>query len=187
MKLHAFILLVASLFTMSSCTVTKMSRYNEVAYRNLEPKQDAIIVPLKGEIEVLKDTYGDVVRIKGESTKNNTDLQNGVVIYHLEEALSSYAIQEWKKRAVNEVAKFYNADLIVGALVDVEYNENFKADKNIKNIKAILSIKISGYPAKFTKFKNLEVSDPAVLDYYVKTTNLGDLANQLRHEMGIRR
>lgn len=183
-KQGLFFLVAAAL--LSSCTVTKMARYNEVAYRNLEPKQDAVIVPLKGEIEVLADKDGTYTRIAGATKRSGTDLMNGVVVYPLEETLLPYEIQEWKKRAVNEVAKAYEADLIVGALVDVEYAENVKIDKRDKDVKCILTVKISGYPARFKGFRNLDVSDPSVLEYYMQTTNRGDAANQRRHEEGVR-
>lgn len=177
-----YLFLMAGTLFLGSCSVMKQANYNEVAYRNLEPKQDAVVVPLKGEIDVLRDRQGNYLRIKGESQNPNGDLKNGVVVYRLEETLSSYAIQEWKKRAVNEVAKSYEADLIVGALIDVEYSENEKIDKHNKEIKAVLTVRVSGYPARFKGFRNLEVADPAVLDYYIRTTDTGDSANRHRHE-----
>lgn len=61
------------------------------------------------------------------------------------------AIPTYKKIALAEVANKYNADLILGALVKVETLESEKGGR--------LAITISGYPAKYIKFRNATKED----------------------------
>lgn len=143
-----YLILIAAAALAGSCTVMRQSNYREATSRIIEPKQAALIVPLKGDIEVLRDGSGAF--IKASET----------ITYDLKKMMVS--INECKKFAVNEVARKYNADLLVGVLIDVEQDLSSKK----KTKKNILNIHVSGYPAVFTKFRNIDASDEAVMKFY---------------------
>ena len=55
---------------------------------------------------------------------------------------------ELKKIALSKAAKIYDADLLVGTIIDV-----------ITNDAGLLEITVSGYPAKYTNFRNATKTD----------------------------
>jgi hypothetical protein len=55
---------------------------------------------------------------------------------------------EFKKIALSKAAKIHDADLLVGTIIDV-----------ITNDAGLLEITVSGYPAKYTNFRNATKTD----------------------------
>ena len=55
---------------------------------------------------------------------------------------------ELKKIALSKATKLYDADLLVGTIIDV-----------ITNDAGLLEITVSGYPAKYTNFRNATKTD----------------------------
>lgn len=108
--------------------------YKESSARNLEPLHSVMTAPLIADLQ-----------ITGER-----------IVYTEKEAFAAYTvtpdivqfIPNFKKVALSCAARAYNADAIIGATVDV-----------ITNANGHLEITISGYPAKYTNFRNATSED----------------------------
>lgn len=127
---------VAVIVTISAAAQQRTDKveYQESSARNLEPEQAVMITPMIADMKIIDDK-----------------------IYYTEtEAFANYAvtgsivsfIPEFKKVALSRAAGKYKADAIVGATVDV-----------ITNAQGRLEITISGYPAKYTNFRNATSED----------------------------
>lgn len=114
--------------------------YQESSARNLEPEQAVMITPMIADMEVISDK---IYYTETEAFRN----------YAVTSAIVSF-IPEFKKVALSRAARAYQADAIVGATVDVITNEQGK-----------LEITISGYPAKYTRFRNATTEDIALVGH----------------------
>ncbi len=117
--------------------VTQKLRYREASGRNIEPAQNAVIVPMVAHLDVITDnrieyveTFDDVV---------NLDVINNISMY--------------KKIALLNATKKYNADTMVAALINVDTTES-----------GHLVITVLGYPARYKDFRSMTPDDQWVLD-----------------------
>lgn len=110
--------------------------YMEASSRETSSAVDVMTTPLIADLEVLP-------RIEETVTEpfKNINVTSDI----------NLATPTYKKIALAEVANKYNADLILGALVKVETLESEKGGR--------LAITISGYPAKYVKFRNATKED----------------------------
>ena len=119
---------------MASCAATNNVAYREYSARNTEPTQSPIVVaPLLAELEILT-----------EQSVSNTIVYEDFIV----QASNVQEIDNYKKLAVYTIARKYNADTMVGALVNVETTVNGK-----------LSVTVTGYPARYIKFRTMEEKD----------------------------
>lgn len=133
------------LFAILSCTTVAFAQqrtdkveYQESSARNLEPVQSVMILPMIADMEVISDK---IYYTETEAFQN----------YTVSPAIVSH-IPEFKKVALSRAARAYKADAIVGATVDV-----------ITNAQGRLEITISGYPARYTNFRNATRDDVALV------------------------
>ncbi len=126
--------LVVAIGSASAQSRTERVDYQESSARNLEPQQSVMISPMIADMEVVADK---IYYTETEAFRN----------YPLTEALIPF-VPEFKKVALSRAARAYKADVIVGATVDV-----------ITNGQGYLEITISGYPARYTRFRNATSED----------------------------
>ena len=117
--------------------VIETFEYSESSARLLEPEQKMLLTTVIADLKVSEEK-----------------------IYHTEtEAFAKFKvtpallnnIAEWKKIAVSRAIKAYKADVLVGATFEV-------VTKNGR-----LEITVSGYPAYYTKFRNVTAADIELL------------------------
>lgn len=126
---------------MVSCTLGAFAQqrsdkveYQESSARNLEPVQSVMISPMIADMEVISEK---IYYTETEAFRN----------YTVTPAIVSF-IPEFKKVALSRAARAYKADAIVGATVDV-----------VTNVQGRIEITISGYPARYTNFRNATRDD----------------------------
>lgn len=146
-----YLILAAAAALASSCSVMRQVDYKEFSARNIEPRQDALITPMKADMELTTDQRID--KTMTFTLKKNQPLTVGF-------------IAERKKEALAEAAQSYNADVIIGALTSVNYVDG-KSGKN-----RTLSIRITGYPARYVNFRNIDCLDSVMMRYYVRTNQV---------------
>ncbi|MBP3440799.1 MAG: hypothetical protein J6K24_06105 [Tidjanibacter sp.] len=144
-KLVLFTLLVTIMVSCAPTTplyqeasyVVRTYEYSESTARNLEPEHTMLLTPLIADLEVSskkiyyteKEAFADVV--VDESVIQNID--------------------EFKKIALCRAAQQHKADVLVGAMIEVE------------TIDERLVITISGYPAYYKNFRNATVKDTELI------------------------
>lgn len=113
---------------------TQQVDYQESSVRNIEPEQSVVIAPLVADLQVI----------------------SGRITYTEKEAFASYkvtlaiekSIPAFKQIALSRAAKAHNVDVIVGSVIDVITNQD-----------GFLEITVSGYPARYTNFRNATRED----------------------------
>lgn len=136
-----FVILSISMI-MSSCAVTHVEddrvAYREYSVRNTEPTQSPIVVaPLLAELEILTEQSISQTVVYEDFTVRSSNIKE---------------IENYKKMAVYTVASKHNADTMVGALVNVDTTVYGK-----------LSITVTGYPARYIKFRTMEEKDAWIM------------------------
>ncbi len=131
-----FILLMAVTLISVGATAQKVL-YQEAAGRNIEPTQNAVIVPLVAELELLSETKIEYVETF-ELPVTNQVVQN---------------VDAYKRVALVNATKQYNADTMVAALISVLT----RADGNA------LIITVTGFPAKYKNWRCMTSNDSWLL------------------------
>lgn len=108
--------------------------YMESSARYLEPSQNIMTTPMIADLQVIG---ASVSYTETEAFEN----------YEVTEALISL-IPGFKSIALSRAARAHKADVIIGAMVDVITNEQGR-----------LEITITGYPARYTNFRNATNDD----------------------------
>lgn len=108
--------------------------YMESSARYMEPSQNIMTTPMIADLEVIG---GSVSYTETEAFKN----------YEVTEELTQL-VPGFKRIALSRAARAHKADIIIGAMVDVVTNENGR-----------LEITITGYPARYTNFRNATSND----------------------------
>jgi len=143
MKKNLLFLTVLSLIALmaSSCGRT-IYRYHSTSARTIEPKHLMVTAPLIADIKVI-----------GERISHTEVFQNVA-------SFNERYLEEYRTLALAAASKSANADIIVGALFDV----NFNSDVTRRNE---LRVTVIGYPAVYANFRNLEgEKDEWILDFY---------------------
>lgn len=112
--------------------------YEERGARNVEPQHQVVTVPIVADLEVLsteKITYSETFT---KANLNNIESYKYVVLAH--------------------AIKQYNADLIIGAIYDVNYNSKGRT----------LEVIVTGFPAKYKEFRKATPEDQWFLDNKVQ-------------------
>ncbi|MBQ8493753.1 MAG: hypothetical protein IJ464_05685 [Alistipes sp.] len=128
-RLFLCIVTLMSVIGVSAQSRMERVEYQESSARNIEPQQSVMIAPLIADLEIISDKiyYTEVDAFK------NYEVTLAIVQF----------IPDFKKVALSRAARHYSADVIVGATVDVITNSSGK-----------IEITISGYPARYTNFRN---------------------------------
>lgn len=108
--------------------------YMESSARYMEPSQNIMTTPMIADLEVVG---GSVSYTESEAFKN----------YEVTEELT-HLVPGFKRIALSRAARAHKADVIIGAMIDVITNENGR-----------LEITITGYPARYTNFRNATSDD----------------------------
>lgn len=116
----------------ASCSAPQRIIYREASGRNIEPAQGAVITPMVADLEI----------ITTESISNAITFDVKVTTAILGE------IENYKRLALLNTARKYNADTMVAALTNVDTNKN-----------GYLEITVTGYPAKYVNFHPMTESD----------------------------
>ena len=130
-KLFYLTSLILLVFTVDSYAQSSKPSvdYKESSARNLEPQHSVMISPLIADLQVIG---GQIVYTEKEAFEN----------YPVSAEIVKF-IPNFKRVALSRAARAHKADAIIGATVDV-----------ITNAQGRLEITISGYPAKYTNFRN---------------------------------
>lgn len=142
-----YLILLAAATIASSCSVMRQVDYKEFAARNIEPRQDALITPMKADMELTTDDRID---------------QSFTFTLKKNQMLSHDFIAERKLEALAAAAQAHRADVIIGALTSVEYKE-------ISGKRKELIIRVTGYPAKYVNFQQVRSEDQPIMDYYLRS------------------
>ena len=113
---------------------TEKTYYMESSTQNLEPQNTIMASPMIADLKVIGD---QIVYTEKEAFKD-VEVTTKVID----------AISTFKRIALCKAARKYNADLIIGATIDVITNKDGR-----------LEITVVGYPAKYTKFRNATKAD----------------------------
>ncbi len=127
-KLIIGLLVVAGL---TSCTIQRLN-YSESSARSIEPNMEAIVTPLIAEPELL----------------SNDKIKPFVLVVPGEVTPALIAnIDAWKRVALSDAAKKYNADALIGTMIDVKTENNR------------LNIIVTGWPIRYTNFRKATEAD----------------------------
>lgn len=140
----------ASAFAQSKTSID----YKESSARNLEPMHSVMVAPLIADLNVV----GDQVTYTEKDAFANYTVDANVVKY----------IPDFKKVALSRAARAHKADAIIGATVDV-----------VTNASGHLEITITGYPARYTNFRNATSEDIILVQKGLETMAKGAQANML--------
>lgn len=129
-------ILVVALTTGCSTTV----RLIDSNARTLEPEHNMLLMPLAADLFVspIRITHVETRAFEHESFMDAS-------------SLSKKTLDKYTTVALNRAANAHNADVIVGALID------------ITTIDGKLKITISGYPANYRNFRNATIDDTEVI------------------------
>lgn len=135
-----FILPALAVALLSSCgTTTQLGKteYHAQQARITEPKFQAFMTPLVGEVEVMKE--------KGRITSEAyiRPINFGAANYE-------YQIEEAKKYVLFAETKKHNADILIAATYDINTDDVRKGT---------VSIVVSGYPAKYVNWRPAKEED----------------------------
>ena len=139
-KMKRLILLFIILCSLSALNITK-AQNNKVTYnfsesRDFEPRQGVVVTPLLADLQVI----------------TQTSVRDSVIFPILVASISQNQITSWafeyKKIAMSFLLKKYKADAIIGSMTDVSTTSDGR-----------MMISISGYPAKYTNFRNATSAD----------------------------
>ena len=108
--------------------------YMESSARYLEPSQNIMTTPMIADLQVIG---ASISYTETEAFKN----------YEVTEELIKL-VPGFKSIALSRAARAHKADVIIGAMVDVITNEQGR-----------LEITITGYPARYTNFRNATNDD----------------------------
>ncbi len=128
--------MAVALMSLSAAAADKVL-YQEAAGRNIEPTQNAVIVPLVAELELLSETKIEYV----ETFELPVTPQ--VV----------QSIDAYKRVALVNASKKYNADTMVAALISVLTRSDGNA----------LIITVTGFPAKYKNWRGMTKDDSWLL------------------------
>ncbi len=133
---------VAILFVSVAISAQKII-YQEAAGRNIEPTQNAVVVPLIAELELLSETKIEYVETF-ELPVTSQIVQN---------------IDAYKRVALVNATKKYNADTMVAALISVLTRSDGNA----------LILTVTGFPAKYKNWRGMTKDDSWLLWSHEKT------------------
>lgn len=147
MKKSLFLLLAAGL--LGSCTVEQKLTYTESSTRNIEPHASALISPIVADLELVSTAKIEPYRkrVPGEVTPQLIARIDG-----------------WKKLALSEAARKYDADLLIGATVTVD------------TVDGQLVIEVCGWPARYTNFRHATAADAWMTAFHQVTDGDSALA-----------
>lgn len=139
MKILKFTFTLLAVLILASCTTTKIS-YNEYTTRQTDPVMtDPYITPTVADLEVsqTKETIA-------ETFTNDLTLKS---------KFDKKSIERWKEVTLEKMMKEFNSDVIVAPIFSIS------TSNDMKNI----NVEVSGYPAKYTNFRNMQVADSAAM------------------------
>lgn len=137
MKKYVLSIFFAALFLvmMAGC---RAYSYEERGSRNVEPQHQVVTVPIVADVEILSTE-----KISYSETFNKVDLR--------------YA-ENYKYVAMAHAIKQYNADFLIGAMFDLNYNSKGRT----------LEVIVTGFPAKYKEFRKATPADQWFLNNKVQ-------------------
>lgn len=136
-KLNFTFALFATIFLVS-CSTTKIA-YEEHQTRQSEPALlNPYVNPTVADLEVSETK--EVIT----STFDNT---------LSESSYKGNSVEEWKNITLAKMMKEFNSDVIVAPMFDITTSKDLKT----------VTVELRGYPAKYTNFRNMQISDSAAM------------------------
>ena len=136
------LILLVGTFLMTACAVQKTT-YRESSARVIEPGLSVIVTPLIADLQVI----------------SQEKITPYVEVFPYEVTLFNLKyVDNFKRTALLNAAKKYNADVIVGAIIDVETTP-----------KGEFQISVTGYPARWVNFRNATAADTWMVDMFQMT------------------
>jgi len=150
MKKTLLFLIVLSLIAlmMSSCTHV-VYRHHDASARNIEPEHLMFTMPFTADLNVIGERISHTEIFRGVASLNEQSLENYRII------------------ALASASKAANADIIIGALLETNF------ERRGGQITNELQITVTGYPAVYTNFRNIQKDDVWILDFYFPERNRG--------------
>ena len=123
------------MFAVAMCAISCAPQrviYKEAEVRNLEPAQNAVVVPLVAELELI-----------------SPNRVSEVYAYDVDVTTAMLGdIETYKRISLLNTAQKYGADTMVGALISVDTNKKGK-----------LEVTVTGYPARYVNFRSMTKED----------------------------
>ncbi len=132
-----FLVAVAALMLMG-CATSENIMYQESSGRNIEPTQNAVIVPMVADLEMV--------------TTEKIEYVETFEVDVTQQVISS--IDAYKRVALVNATKKYKADTMVAALINVNTRSDGKA----------LIITVTGFPATYKNWRGMKQEDAWLLD-----------------------
>ena len=127
--------IAAAMFTGCATTqVVQTTDYMESSARILDGEQKMLVNPIIADLKV-------------SATKVYHTETEAFIAYPITQSLIDNNMTTFKAIAISRAAKAHNADVLVGTTIDVVTKNNR------------IAITVSGYPAYYTKFRNVSKSD----------------------------
>lgn len=144
-------------------TQSKSLEYMESSARVLEAEHHMLAIPVIAELDVSDKKINYTEKDMFANLDVTHALLNNIV--------------ELKKIALSRAARAYDADVLLGATIDV-------VTKNGR-----LEITVSGYPAHYVKFRKAKNEDVELIKnvYNVKTVNGADVINTQATKLNIQK
>lgn len=130
-------------------SVVRTYEYQESSARNLEPEQTMLVSPVIADLEVSETKVYHVEREAFEEIEIDESVLNNIA--------------DFKKIALSRAAKAYDADVMVGTIMDIVTEDGR------------LVITVSGYPAKYKNFRVATIKDAELVrEARIFQNDLGD-------------
>ncbi len=130
-------LVAAAALMLMGCSAPKIM-YQESSGRNIEPTQNAVIVPMVADLEMV--------------TTEQIEYVETFEVEVTQEVVGS--IDAYKRVALVNATKKYKADTMVAALINVSTRSDGEA----------LIITVTGFPAKYKNWRGMKQEDAWLLD-----------------------
>lgn len=143
-----FLIVVCGLITVlfSSCMSEYTYTYRESTARYMELMRHGFITPVTADMEVQQDKVENIVYLDVELTEK--DIKS--IIASNNNGMESPIVMGWKKEALAQTAKKYNADDMVSPLFEIMPHP--KKD-------GVLIVKVTGHPAVYKNYRPATKND----------------------------
>lgn len=139
-KVRLTIVLFAALLLVS-CVPSKLV-YEEHMNRQSEPLMlNPYVTPTIADLEI-SDTKETIVASFDNNLTSNVN--------------NNKKIEEWKNVTMTKMMKEFDSDVVVAPIFDINTSKDLRT----------ITVELSGYPAKYTNFRNVQLADSASMRVY---------------------
>lgn len=157
MKERIFLAMLISLFglSLSAQTVTGVNIVNYQA-KQIDSNPKMFVIPVVASIEIIKEaptsfsTHG-AIKIPANGTAGRPSMNDSEYMAYVDKVVKN-RIEELKSQALFEYSEKCDADLILSPMYSITTDES-------KDMLVSVTIKVKGYPARYTKFREMTEND----------------------------